>query len=310
MKVSFLVNSGSRSGEEAFHSAHSALQVENLDVVSAACFDEVADFLQAIRNEIADPEVEVIVIGGGDGTQSLAVDLISQSDKVLGVMPLGTGNQFAKDLGISTSFPEAAKVIAQGRVCKSDIAEVNGNRFVNVATIGVTTDIANNLSFKKQLGKFAYLPAAFQAMADLKPFRVRIDHGSEWVERDVIQVVVCNGRLHAGPFVASPEATLADGVLDCYTIEETNLWESAKIGAMALTGQHVDLDPVHLVRASKITIKTEPKKPVTLDGETVWHDEMVFTCLPAALNVCVPESFRAPSERIYRLNSSLTIAQE
>lgn len=302
MKAVFFANAGSRSGSDQFEAAQTAIQDAGIILRDSILFEDTNLFKDAVNQAVENQE-DVIIVGGGDGTISLAIDSIAESKSVLGVLPMGTGNQFARELGIEADFKSAADNIFNGRICAVDVGDVNGNKFINVATIGISNEIANNLSFKKELGKLAYVPAVIQSLADVKPFQLTLKHGDETIEKETIQLVVCNGRYHAGPFIASPEATLSDSCLDAYFVKPTNLWQMAQISSMALTGSHISLEPVSLVRAQKLVVNTQPKLPVTLDGETVWHDELIFSCLPAALNVFVPESFRAPSERFKRFAS-------
>lgn len=300
MNAAFFANAGSRSGDEDFESAKTALKEASIELSECQLFDNIEDFKTAVDSAVK-RKVQIIIIGGGDGTMSLAIDSIVHSDSILAVLPLGTGNQFAKELGIDSELKIAVEVILNRRVCKIDVGDVNGNKFINVATIGISSDIANNLTLKKELGKLAYIPAVIQSLKEIKPFRVTLRHGEETTTREAVQLVVCNGRYHAGPFMASPEATLTDSCLDAYFVEPSNLWKMAQISTMALTGSHVSLEAISLVRAEKISVITEPKLPVTLDGETVWHDQLNFSCIPASLKVLVPQTFRAQSERIHRL---------
>ena len=296
-KAVFYANSGSRQSEELFPLAVKALEIENVALEEAQTYDDV-EFMRAQIRHAAREGAKLIIIGGGDGTVSAMSSVVAELDLTLGVMPLGTANQFCLELGIEKTVEAAAKVIGQGRTCRVDMGEVNGNTFINVATLGITTEIARSLRYKKELGTAAYIPAVIQSFHDLKTFEAEITYQNVIETEEVFLLVVCNGRHHAGPFVSSPDASLTNGTLDAYMVEPTNMWKLIQVGAMALTGDHVDMEPVHLVTDKQFTVTTKPAKPITMDGETAWFDIMDFKSRPAALNVCVPEEFHAPPTRV------------
>lgn len=293
----FYANAGSRRTQDDFDTAVSELQSAGVELQDSQAFEDIHELQDAIQTA-ATQGTELTIVGGGDGTLSAAASVVSQTSATLGVMPLGTGNQFARELGLDLTIAEAAQTIAQGRTCQIDLSTINGQRFINVATIGVTTEIARSLKFKRQLGVLAYIPAVVHSFQNMKPFQVHLEAGNVVIDEEAVLLVVANGRTHGGPFLASPEANLTDGLMDAYMVNPGGFWQMAQVGAMALTGEHVELDPVHLVQAEKMTVSTDPKRPVTIDGETTWFDSLEFSILPAALRVCVPKSFRGPAGRL------------
>lgn len=296
-RVAFLCNINARRGARAFEFAKECLANEGVKLDIAEAFDTRSGLTAALETLVAE-KTQTIILGGGDGTLGGAVDFLAGTQTALAVMPLGTGNQFSREIGIGHDIATAARAVASGRITRMDLGRANGNAFLTVATVGLSTKIARNIQLKGSLGQLAYLPALAKALIQSKPFKVRIRAAHDVVEKNAVQIVVCNGRTHAGPFWASPDATATDGMLDAYAVAPVNPAQMTLAAALALTGRHVDLDEISAIKAPKLHITTEPRLPVTVDGEEFWFDEMVFELEPASLSVHVPPGFRVPQNRI------------
>ena len=298
MTAAFFANSGSRRGAEGFEAAKAALENRGVKLDDSRSFDECADLVDAVSQAVS-RGIDLIVLGGGDGTLSSGLASLSMSETTLGVMPLGTGNQFARDLGIPGDIESAAEIIAAGFRAKVDLTDLNGDPFLNVATMGLTTQIARNLdpTAKRLVGKLAYGVAVFRALRKMKPFHAQWQLPSGPQAHDIIQMVVGNGRLHAGIFPLAPDASITDGRLDGYAIRAGSRAEHWKAAMMLPFGGHVGLDSVPAFRTSSFQMSTQPKVAATVDGEEVWHDKLEFIVQPGALAVCVPEDFRVPEDR-------------
>ncbi len=279
-----------------FESAKTLLEQAGVVLQEAQAFDQAFPMQKAIEQAVAQKR-HTVILGGGDGTLGTAVDLIAGSETALAVMPLGTGNQFAREIGIGHDIRAAVTAISEGGIAKMDLGRANGNGFLTVATLGLSTHIARNMVGKKQVGQLAYLPGLVRGFLASKPFEVEIVTDHVTVKKRAIQIVVCNGRTHAGPFWASPDATATDGMLDTYAVADMNPVQLAKAASLALVGKHVDLPDVSAVKAAKLTIRTDPQMPLTVDGEEIWHDEMVFTLESGGILVHVPPHYRCPDDR-------------
>lgn len=297
-RLVFFGNSCSRQGRNGFEQSLAAFERHDVELEKYECFDEPKRMLDAVQQAV-DDKVDIIAIGGGDGTVGMCADRIVKSESALAIVPLGTGNQLALELGLPRDFAKVvADVILGGKTARLDAASVNGNVFLNVATIGLTTEIANNLTAKDKLGKFAYITALVKAFRKIEPFTVHVEDHIMKKQLQLVQLVICNGRTHGGPFVAAPDATMSDGHLDVYGVKHTNIFKMLKAGAMALGGEHVNLDDIPAFKTSKFTLTTDPKLPITMDGESVWHDTMTVEVLPASIKMRVPQTFRVPNDRL------------
>jgi diacylglycerol kinase (ATP) len=295
--VFFYANEGSRRASTEFSSAVAALESEGIVFDEAKlCGDH--DELNDLVKEKVLGGAKVVFVGGGDGTLGSVSEHFLQSDTVFGAFPLGTGNQFAHEVGIPSDIGEAAACLAAGRVATIDVGMCNDQGFLTVATMGLTTDIARGLVAKGVLGKVSYGPALIKAVQNVHPFQVEIVGGSETITGEMIQVVVCNGRTHAGPFLASPDATITDGMFDVYSLQPMGFGEMVGTGVLALTGRHTEVKEVDWMKSATLKITTHPRIPVILDGEEIWFDSLDFRVEVAGLKAIVWNDFRAPQERL------------
>ena len=161
---------------------------------------------------------------------------------MLGVLPLGTGNAFARDLSIASDVEIACDVIARGQASLIDLGIANEQYFVNVATVGLTTLIAKELNneAKKRYGKFVYLFAITRALMRVRPFRVTLETAEETRTVETLQVVIGNGRFHAGPFPLAPDATITDGKLTVYALANASKWTLLRYALNLPGGHHVE----------------------------------------------------------------------
>ncbi|WP_233582572.1 lipid kinase [Corallococcus sp. CA053C] len=300
-----VVNTRSRSGREAFETARAMLADRGIPLLAAHALSRPKRLRQVLEETLAAGARRVFV-GGGDGTISCAAQVLMGRDVTLGVVPLGTGNDFARSLGIPDTIEAACDVIVGGYTARVDVGLVNGRPFLNAASLGLTTAIAKRLTqeLKQRAGKLAYPMAAAAEMRTLQPFHVRLQADTETLELDALQLVVGNGRYHGAGNMVSPEATLDDRKLHVYAItapsaadgsgERTglgHLQDVATLARVALgmrSGGHLDHEAVVHLDTRHLTVETDPPMEVNADGENVGMTPMRFEVASAALRVYAP----------------------
>lgn len=299
-----VVNTRSRSGREAFDTARNALAARGIPLVECYALSRT-ERLQHVLERMTELGARRILVGGGDGTLSCVVAQLLGRDVTLGVLPLGTGNDFARSLGIPADIEAACDVIAQGCTARVDVGLANGRPFLNAASLGLATAIAKRLTkrLKQRAGKLAYPVAAAAEISDLQHFHVRIQADDQELELDALQLVVGNGRYHGAGNMVSPDAQLDDRRLHLYAIaapSATNGREGTGLGhlqdvatlarvAMSLrSGEHEDHPAVTSLRAARIYVESDPVQEVNADGELVGRTPMRFEIAPAALRVYAP----------------------
>ncbi|MFM9872524.1 MAG: diacylglycerol/lipid kinase family protein [Fimbriimonadaceae bacterium] len=299
--VFFYANDGSRRASAEFKNVVSAFESRGIEFAEAKLCSS-HDELNLLVKQRIDESAKIVIVGGGDGTLGSVSEHFLRSETVFGAFPLGTGNQFAHEVGIPCEIGAATECLLSGRVAAIDLGMCNDQGFLTVATMGLTTDIARGLTAKGIFGKASYGPAFVKAIRDIHSFQVEIVGFTETIVGEMIQVVVCNGRTHAGPFLASPDATITDGMFDVYSLQPMGFGEMVGTGVLALAGKHTEVKEVDWMKSSTLRITTKPKIPVVLDGEEIWFDELDFRVEPGGLRAIVGPDLRVPQERLSSVN--------
>ena len=245
-------------------------------------------FPDLIRSE--GRNVDMIVLGGGDGTLSAAASALTELKRPLGILPLGTANDLARTLGIPTDLDAAMDIIGAEKVRAIDVEIVNDVMFFNVASLGLSADLSQNLTrnLKARFGKLGYALAAIRTLATARPFRAEITFGEQTVRSLTLQIAVGNGRYYGGGNVIEKSASIVDGCLDLYSLEFLNAWRIVLMFRSFRAGEHGDLEDVLKLRGSEFAIKTHRPRPINADGEIVTHTPASFRVLPRAIDVYVP----------------------
>ncbi|MFY0571747.1 lipid kinase [Archangium lansingense] len=299
-----VVNSKCRMGREAFPAARAALAARGISLAACHRLSRQKRMDQVLRDAL-EAGVRRILIGGGDGTLNNAVQHLLGRDVTLGVLPLGTGNDFARSLGIAPTLEAACDVIAAGYTARVDVGLANGRPFLNAVSLGLASAIARRLTpqLKRRAGKLAYPVAAVAELWEHQPFHVRMTTDRGDLELEVLQLVVGNGRYHGAGNVVTPESRLDDHRLDAYTItapsaesgrEGTGLGHMqdlstlARIALSLRRGEHVSHPSVTSVHSTRLYVDAQPAQDVNADGEIIGHTPVRFELAPAALRVYVP----------------------
>ena len=244
---------------------------------------------------------EVIVAAGGDGTINEVVNGIGRSGVALGVLPLGTANVFARELGVPLDFAGAWAVIERGRTRVIDLplARFGGAEryFVQLAGVGLDAAIVRAASWglKKRIGPLSYVWAGLKTVSRARA-RVEVCSDNATPRARGVAVLIGNGRLYGGPFKLFPEAKLDDGRLDVCVFENAGYLDMVRYAQAALRGAHTRLRDVQCFQADQFICRAASSDseagaatvPFELDGEDVGQTPVQFSVLPRALRVIVP----------------------
>ncbi|HLI97598.1 MAG TPA: diacylglycerol kinase family protein [Candidatus Baltobacteraceae bacterium] len=232
---------------------------------------------------------KLIVVVGGDGTQTAAVAELAHTDSTLAVVPAGTGNSFAYSLGIKDDLGAAIETIAHGREIRVDVGIVNGTYFANFASIGLLADAANRTprALKRVLGPVAYAVAAVRSLLHDKPFELRVKSKKQRFKIVTHQAIIASGR-YFGWQPVTPQASLRSGELAFFAAAGERSRDVIETNAALLRGDHTQLDRAHYFSAPKISLKTKPKQPLNIDGHALGKTPATFRIAPKALRVLVP----------------------
>ena len=240
---------------------------------------------------------ELIVAAGGDGTLNEVINGLKESaaEARVGLIPLGTGNDFARTIGLPTDPAAALQVLREGHTRAVDLVRVTSDEvryFLNVSAGGFSGLVNEKLTpeLKKTWGPLAYLRSAAAALPELRAYRTTLAlDNSESLTLDLYNVVVANGRYVAGGTFIAPEASIDDGLLDIILIQKRSAPELALLAAQVMVGAHLSSDAVVFRRAAKVTVNSKPGMWFNVDGELVGNEPACFEILPRALNFVVPK---------------------
>lgn len=236
-------------------------------------------------------ELDLVIIGGGDGTISSAAHTLHKYQLPLAVLPLGTANDLARSLQLPENLDEVFAIIAAGQLAPIDLGSVNGRYFFNVANMGLGVKVTEELTpeVKKHWGVFSYLKAFFAALMRVKQFKLRLEIDGQAYKLRSIQVAVGNGRYYGGGNVVDEQTRIDDGQLSLYCIKPQPLWDLLTLAPLLRDGRQRRAKRVFQVRGKQIQLSTRPKgMAIHADGEPIAHTPAEFTIVTQALEVIVP----------------------
>jgi diacylglycerol kinase family enzyme len=234
-----------------------------------------------------------IVAGGGDGTINAVASAIVDTDKVLGILPLGTLNHFARDLKLPKDLEGAARVIASGRVVTVDAGEVNGRTFLNNSSLGLYPIIVREREKQERRGSGkwpAFLWASLAAMRRYPFLDIRLSVEGKEFHRRTPFVIVGNNEYAMAAFNVGIREYLDRGQLSVYMTHRTGRWGLVRLALRALFGRlRKDKDFLEL-STTEVKIETRHKRlRVAFDGEVdVMEGPLHYRIRPGALRVIVP----------------------
>jgi YegS/Rv2252/BmrU family lipid kinase len=237
---------------------------------------------------------ELPVVMSGDGMIGQVGGALVGADVPMGVIPGGRGNDLARVLGIPVAIPQAVDLLAAGTTREIDVGEVNGRRFLGIASCGldsVANELANEARFLR--GHLVYLYAGLRALATWKPARFVITLDGDRREFSGYSVAAANSKAYGGGMFIAPDALLDDGRLDVvYVIDFAKRRYLANLPKV-FKGTHVSQDEVIVARAREVRIEADRPFAVYADGDHLADLPATVRLLPRALRVVAPLS--APS---------------
>ncbi len=289
-RVLLAVNARARRGREARDRAAAAIRARGHEVVELAP-DLPPGGLSAAIREHRD-RVDVVVVGGGDGTLLTAIDGLVETKLPLVILPLGTFNELARTLGVPGETAAAAALIDEGVPVQLDVGCVNGVRYFNEASLGISTRVTRLQTgeVKRRLGMLAIPITTLRALRWARPMHVEIE-SEDGKKRTVraLQLTVANNYRFGG-VVENPEASLEDGQLWLYSIDVRSWWHTLGILLAVALRRFPHAPDTLAVRGRRFVVRSlhGRRHHVDADSESVAQLPAEFTIENRAVTVLVP----------------------
>jgi len=294
-----LVNRKARRGKDDLAPALDRLRQAGFDLVEEPV--EVPSQLGPTVRRNRD-RLDAVIIGGGDGTLTMAADGLVDAQLPLGILPLGTANDLARTLELPLEPVAAADVIAAGHQRRIDLGWVNGTHFFNVATVGLGVGVTRRLNRerKSRWGILAYPFAAAGVVGRARPFAADIRTETETIRVRTVQVTVGNGRYFGGGMTLDETAAIDDGMLDLVSLEVDRWWQLVGLLPAMWRGTHWRDRHVRTLRGREFEIipVKKRKKTVTADGEVSGRTPAHVRVIPHALSVFAPPAGSAGKDEV------------
>jgi diacylglycerol kinase (ATP) len=248
----------------------------------------------AAAAEAADRGFEIVIAAGGDGTLYEVVNGLAPKPRrpKLGIIPLGTTNDFARALGIPRYWEYACDLIVQQYTRGIDVGMANDRCFINIGGGGSLTELTYEVppKLKTVIGQLAYYLKGLEKLPRLRPMYldIRSPHFSERLE--AMLFLVCNSNSVGGFERLAPSASLSDGKLDVLILKKCHLADFLKAATMALRGEHLSDPHVIYFQTDELSITSDDPVQLNLDGEPGGILPVTYKVLPRHLDIIVDET--------------------
>jgi diacylglycerol kinase (ATP) len=232
---------------------------------------------------------DAVIAAGGDGSINAVVNGLAGTGTPLGILPLGTANDFATQAGIPENPGEALDLILSTDAVIIDTASLNGRQFINVSTggIGAETTAETSDELKAVLGPLAYAITGIRKLTNLEPMRIAVVSAEREVECDALAFAVGNARTTGGGNLITPEASVTDGLLDVCVIETMAVTSLLALLPKVRAGEHIGEQGVHYFKTAAVSIVSGTPLSVNLDGEPLSESRLGYRAHRSNLRVFV-----------------------
>lgn len=252
------------------------------------CFTEYAGHASKLAEEAANKNFDVIVAVGGDGTMNEVAAKVVENNKILGIIPFGSGNGLARFLKIPINPKKAIQVINKFIIQKNDIAKLNNKYFFNMAGIGFDAHISSVFANNKSRGLKGYVQLGLKEIISYKakPYEIEIDGVKH--NQKAFAISIANSSQYGNNVYISPNSSLTDGLLEICIIKPFPLYKLPLLAYQMLNKKTDQSQMVEIISGKNIKIKRPEVDPIHLDGEALLMDEEInIQIIPSSLNVII-----------------------
>ncbi|NBI29865.1 diacylglycerol kinase [Chengkuizengella marina] len=243
-------------------------------------------------------EFDVVIAAGGDGTLNEVVNGLANQPyrPKLGILPLGTTNDFARALGIPKNWSRACDIILNEYTKLIDIGKVNDEYFINIAGGGSLTELTYEVpsKLKTMLGQLAYYMKGLEKLPQFRPIHLTLKSKEVMLEEEEVMIfLIANSNSVGGIEKIAPAASLSDGLFDVFILKKCNLAEFIRIVTLTLKGAHVNDPHVIHFKSNHLQISSSDYTQINLDGEYGGTLPKTFSLIPSHIPIFIDESGKA-----------------
>lgn len=244
---------------------------------------------ETIPRAIATLKPDRVVAVGGDGTLKIVAEHLLDTGIPLGVLPAGSANGMARELGIPANIEESLNIVVNGQPKPVDIIEINnGDLCLHLSDIGLNAQVVRHYQKNKLRGMFGYLRSVVKALRKRRLLRVEIDTGHERIRRVALMIVLANARMYGTGAVINPDGNLSDGHFEVVVFRRLPVW-----GIIKLFWRYRPFDPknIEIFPATSVTIDTHRRAYFQIDGEYRGRVTTINAQIkPGAITMLVPNT--------------------
>lgn len=291
MKCLFVVNarSGPQRNVDVARAIREHCQRESITFALRPC-ERKEDLDEVIAHAERD-RYDVLFAVGGDGTVHEVAKRLIGKDLALGIIPTGSGNGFARHVGLPLALQASLGTCSSGRIATIDTATVNGVPFLGVMGAGFDALIAHRFAESSQRGMRTYVKKGLTAFAGYKPAQYEIEIDGQTIRRRAFVVAIANSSQYGNNARIAPLASLQDGLLDLVTVEDVSIWNALPLLMRLFNGTIHRSHRAKVAHGRHIVIQRESEAPAHLDGEPfMMPARLDVRIVPSSLRVLVPSS--------------------
>lgn len=296
MKRARLIYNPSSGREEMKRRLPDILQRLEQNGIETSCHATIGEGDATLAaSDAASRGYDMIIAAGGDGTLYEVINGLADKENrpPLGILPVGTTNDFARAMGIPKHWEYACDLIIQQYTRSIDVGKANKRYFINIAGGGSLTELTYDVpsKLKTMIGQLAYYMKGIEKMTRLRPTRLKFEaEGIGEFHDEFMMFLICNSNSVGGFERLAPDSKLDDGLLDVLLVSKVNLPEFIRLVTLALRGEHLNDPHVIHFRTNKLVVTTPDYVQINLDGEYGGVLPCTFSVLPSHLQIFADET--------------------